>query len=81
MLGERFKSEWMQVSRLGLGCMGLSAFYGKPIEEDAGVNLIKHAISSGVTFLDTSDVYGPFTNEVLIGKVHMIHHVFKSHKT
>lgn len=48
--------------------MGLSAFYGKPVEDDVGIDLIKHAIAKGVTFLDTSDVYGPFTNEVLVGK-------------
>ncbi|KAI5064118.1 hypothetical protein GOP47_0020788 [Adiantum capillus-veneris] len=61
-------SQGFKVSRLGLGCMGLSAFYGPPLQEEAGINLIKHAINSGVSFLDTSDIYGPFTNELLVGK-------------
>ncbi|MCO5559393.1 hypothetical protein L7F22_012992 [Adiantum nelumboides] len=52
----------------GLGCMGLSAFYQPPVQEEVAIELIKHAINSGVSFLDTSDMYGPFTNEVLVGK-------------
>eukprot|EP00250_Pteridium_aquilinum_P019409 c24420_g1_i1 orf=93-1112(+) len=61
-------SQGLKVSCLGLGCMGLSAFYGTPVEEDVGMDLIRHAINSGASFLDTSDVYGPFTNELLVGK-------------
>ncbi|MCO5559394.1 hypothetical protein L7F22_012993 [Adiantum nelumboides] len=61
-------SQGFKVSRLGLGCMGLSAFYGTPVQEEVGIELIKHAINSGVSFLDTSDAYGPFTNELLVGK-------------
>ncbi|KAL8474673.1 hypothetical protein ACS0TY_031203 [Phlomoides rotata] len=51
----------------GLGCMGMSYMYGPP--EPDMINLIHHAINSGVTFLDTSDVYGPHTNKILLGKV------------
>ncbi|XP_015088145.1 auxin-induced protein PCNT115 [Solanum pennellii] len=61
-------SEGLQVSAQGLGCMGMSAFYGPPKPEPDMIELIHHAINSGVTLLDTSDVYGPYTNEILIGK-------------
>ncbi|KAK4732942.1 hypothetical protein R3W88_025930 [Solanum pinnatisectum] len=61
-------SEGLEVSAQGLGCMGMSAFYGPPKPEPEMIQLIHHAINSGVTFLDTSDVYGPYTNEILIGK-------------
>lgn len=61
----------LEVSKQGLGCMGMSFMYGppKPEPEPDMINLIHHAISSGVTFLDTSDVYGPHTNEILLGRV------------
>jgi len=58
-----------QVSALGLGCMGLSAYYGAPVEDKDGVAVIHHAFNNGVTFFDTSDAYGPFTNEKLLGLV------------
>ncbi|KAE8688387.1 putative aldo-keto reductase 2 [Hibiscus syriacus] len=61
-------SQGLQVSAQGLGCMGMSAFYGPPKPEPEMIALIHHAINSGVTFLDTSDVYGPHTNEILLGK-------------
>ncbi|KAH0434638.1 hypothetical protein IEQ34_026787 [Dendrobium chrysotoxum] len=61
-------SQGLEVSAQGLGCMGMSAFYGPPKPELDMIDLIHHAIRSGVTFLDTSDIYGPFTNETLIGK-------------
>ncbi|KAK8958749.1 putative aldo-keto reductase 2 [Platanthera guangdongensis] len=61
-------SQGLEVSAQGLGCMGMSAFYGSPKPEPDMIALIRHAISSGVTFLDTSDIYGPFTNEILLGK-------------
>ncbi|KAG7585116.1 NADP-dependent oxidoreductase domain [Arabidopsis thaliana x Arabidopsis arenosa] len=61
-------SQGLEVSAQGLGCMGLSAFYGAPKPETEAVALIHHAIRSGVTFLDTSDIYGPETNEVLLSK-------------
>jgi hypothetical protein len=58
-----------QVSALGLGCMGLSAMYGKPVDDKDGVAVIHHAFENGVTFFDTSDAYGPHTNEKLLGLV------------
>ncbi|MED6126209.1 hypothetical protein PIB30_076112 [Stylosanthes scabra] len=61
-------SQGLEVSQQGLGCMGMSAYYGPPKPEPDMVALIHHAVQSGVTFLDTSDVYGPHTNEILIGK-------------
>ncbi|KEH21872.1 aldo/keto reductase family oxidoreductase [Medicago truncatula] len=56
-------SQGMEVSLQGLGCMSMSAFYGPPKPESDMISLIHHAIQSGVTFLDTSDIYGPHTNE------------------
>ncbi|XP_068331914.1 probable aldo-keto reductase 2 [Pyrus communis] len=61
-------SQGLEVSAQGLGCMGMSAFYGAPKPDQDMITLIHHAINSGVTFLDTSDIYGPFTNEILLGK-------------
>ncbi|KAF3599975.1 hypothetical protein F2Q69_00036745 [Brassica cretica] len=61
-------SQGLEVSAQGLGCMGLSAFYGAPTPESNAVALLRHAIKAGVTFLDTSDIYGPETNELLLGK-------------
>ncbi|KAK6915021.1 NADP-dependent oxidoreductase domain [Dillenia turbinata] len=61
-------SQGLEVSAQGLGCMGMSAFYGPPKPESDMISLIHHAINSGVTFLDTSDFYGPFTNEILLSK-------------
>ena len=57
----------LTVSTLGLGCMGMSEFYGTPDEQD-GIDTIHRALDLGVTFLDTADMYGPFTNEQLVGK-------------
>ncbi|KAL4560296.1 hypothetical protein LXL04_022230 [Taraxacum kok-saghyz] len=61
-------SQGLEVSAQGLGCMGMSAFYGAPKPEPDMIKLIHHAINSGITFLDTSDIYGPKTNEILLGK-------------
>ncbi|KAL6005459.1 hypothetical protein ACLOJK_006026 [Asimina triloba] len=61
-------SQGFEVSKQGLGCMSMSAFYGPPKPEPEMIALIRHAVSTGVTFLDTSDVYGPHTNELLLGK-------------
>ncbi|CAI9761643.1 unnamed protein product [Fraxinus pennsylvanica] len=61
-------SQGLEVSKQGLGCMGMSSNYGPPKPEPDMIALIHHAIASGITFLDTSDVYGPHTNELLIGK-------------
>src|SRR5690348_6156951 len=56
-----------RVSALGLGCMGMSAFYGAHDDAES-LATIHHALARGVNFLDTADVYGPHTNEVLVGK-------------
>jgi aryl-alcohol dehydrogenase-like predicted oxidoreductase len=57
----------LEVSALGLGCMGMSEFYGGADEGEA-VRTIQRALDSGVNFLDTADMYGPFTNEKLVGR-------------
>jgi len=57
----------LTVSMIGLGCMGISAFYGQATEREA-VDVIHYALDNGVTFLDTADIYGPETNEKLVGK-------------
>ena len=57
----------LTVSALGLGCMGMSEFYG-PTDEAEGIATIHRALDLGVTLLDTADVYGPLTNEILVGK-------------
>ncbi|HEU4337124.1 MAG TPA: aldo/keto reductase [Nocardioides sp.] len=57
----------LTVSALGLGCMGMSEFYGTP-DEQSGIDTIHRALDLGVTFLDTADMYGPFTNEQLVGR-------------
>ncbi|MDY4282613.1 aldo/keto reductase [Xanthomonas sp. LF06-19] len=57
-----------RVSALGLGCMGMSAFYGGRSDDDASIAVIHAAIEHGVSLIDTADMYGPHTNEVLVGK-------------
>ncbi|XP_043691395.1 auxin-induced protein PCNT115-like [Telopea speciosissima] len=61
-------SQGLEVSAQGLGCMGMSAAYGSLKPEEEMIDLIHHSINTGITFLDTSDVYGPHTNEILLGK-------------
>ncbi len=58
----------LEVSALGLGCMGLSYGYGPPVEKQEGISLIRAAVDQGVTFFDTAEVYGPFANEELVGE-------------
>jgi aryl-alcohol dehydrogenase-like predicted oxidoreductase len=58
----------LEVSAIGLGCMGLSFSYGPAVEKQAGIALIRSAVERGVTFFDTAEVYGPFTNEELVGE-------------
>lgn len=60
--------EGLEVSEIGLGCMGMSFAYGKPEDEDEMIDLIRTAFDLGVTFFDTAEVYGPYTNEKLVGK-------------
>ena len=57
----------LEVSAMGLGCMGMSEFYGAADEAEA-IRTIHRALDLGVTLLDTADVYGPFTNEMLVGR-------------
>src|SRR5580698_5068030 len=58
----------LQVSALGLGCMGLSFGLGPAVDKQHGIALIRAAVERGVTFFDTAEVYGPFTNEELVGE-------------
>ena len=58
----------LEVSAVGLGCMGMSFGYGPPADETEMISLIRAAVERGVTFFDTAEVYGPFTNEELVGK-------------
>jgi aryl-alcohol dehydrogenase-like predicted oxidoreductase len=58
----------LEVSALGLGCMGLSYGYGPPVDDRAGIALIRAAVDLGVDFFDTAEIYGPYTNEVLVGQ-------------
>jgi aryl-alcohol dehydrogenase-like predicted oxidoreductase len=58
----------LEVSAMGLGCMGLSFGYGPAIDKREGVSLIRSAVERGITFFDTAEVYGPFTNEELVGE-------------
>jgi aryl-alcohol dehydrogenase-like predicted oxidoreductase len=58
----------LEVSALGFGCMGLSFGYGPALEKQSAISLIRVAFESGVTFFDTAEAYGPFTNEELVGE-------------
>ncbi len=58
----------LDVSALGFGCMGLSFGYGPAVDKQQGISLIRAAVERGVTFFDTAEVYGPFTNEELVGE-------------
>ena len=58
----------LEVSALGLGCMGLSFGYGPATDKQQGISLIRTAVERGVTFFDTAEVYGPFANEELVGE-------------
>src|SRR5215210_4717098 len=63
----RRKLGQLEVSALGLGCMGMSAFYGSTDAEE-GVRTIQRALELGIDFLDTAQLYGPLTNEELVGR-------------
>src|SRR5438270_14082255 len=58
----------LEVSAVGLGCMGMSYGYGPAGDKNEMIALIRHAVESGVTFFDTAQVYGPFDNEELVGE-------------
>ena len=67
MLTRTLGTQGLTVSALGLGCMGMSDFYGHR-DDDESVATIHHAVERGVTFFDTADMYGPHTNEILVGQ-------------
>src|SRR5437867_8930280 len=58
----------LEVSALGLGCMGMSQSYGVPPDKQAMIALIRATVERGVTFFDTAEIYGPYTNEELVGE-------------
>ena len=58
----------LEVSALGLGCMGMSQSYGLPPDKQAMISLIRTAVERGITFFDTAEIYGPYTNEEFVGE-------------
>lgn len=58
----------LEVSALGLGCMGLNHSYGEPMDKKDAIALLRAAVEQGITFFDTAEVYGPFTNEEIVGE-------------
>lgn len=58
----------LEVSALGYGCMGLTGAYGQPMDRQEGIKMIRAAVERGVTFFDSAEAYGPFTNEELVGE-------------
>ena len=68
MITRMLGTDGLKVSALGFGCMGLNHGYGDGIDEKGAIDLIRSAVDQGVTFFDTAQVYGPFTNEELVGR-------------
>src|SRR5512134_3898508 len=68
MLKRRLGTSDLEVSAIGLGCMGMSFGYGPAADRQEMIGLIRAAVARGVTFFDTAEVYGPFTNEELVGE-------------
>jgi aryl-alcohol dehydrogenase-like predicted oxidoreductase len=68
MITRTLGSSDLEVSAIGLGCMGLSHGYGPAVDEQDGIALIRSAVDLGITFFDTAQVSGPFSNEELVGK-------------
>src|SRR5882672_7990707 len=67
MLKRRLGNSNLEVSAIGLGCMGMSFSYGPPKDTQEMTALLRAAVERGVTFFDTAEIYGPFTNEELVG--------------
>src|SRR3954467_9287993 len=65
---KRILGKNLEVSALGLGCMGMSWSYGTPMEKNEAISLLRAAVERGVTFFDTAEVYGPLTNEEVVGE-------------
>lgn len=68
MQTRRLGNSGLEVSALGLGCMGMSFSYGPPADRQAMIALLRGAVDRGINFFDTAEVYGPFTNEELVGE-------------
>src|SRR3954469_7816256 len=67
-MDKRTLGRGLEVSAIGLGCMGLSHAFGPPVDHQTGIDLLRAAVDRGVTFFDTAQMYGPFTNEKLVGE-------------
>ena len=68
MKTRRLGPDGPEVSAIGLGCMGMAAFYGTPSDESQATSVIHRALELGITFFDTAEMYGPHTNEIQVGK-------------
>lgn len=68
MQKRRLGNSDLEVSALGFGCMGLNFAYGSALDKQTAINLLRSAVEQGVTFFDTAEVYGPFTNEEIVGE-------------
>ena len=68
MQTRKLGNQGLEVSALGLGCMGLNSTYGQPLEKKEVLALMRAAVEKGITLFDTAEVYGPFTNEALVGE-------------
>jgi aryl-alcohol dehydrogenase-like predicted oxidoreductase len=68
MQKRKLGKDGLEVSALGLGCMGMSQSYGLPPDKQAMISLIRTAVERGITFFDTAEIYGPYTNEELVGE-------------
>ena len=68
MLKRKLGRSGLEVSALGLGCMGMSFGLGPAVDKQQGISVIRGAVDRGITFFDTAEVYGPFTNEELVGE-------------
>ncbi|MGW7261333.1 aldo/keto reductase [Streptomyces sp. NPDC054834] len=68
MITRTLGNSGLEVSALRLGCMGLSHGYSPAVDDKDGIALIRSAVDQGITFFDTAQIYGPFTNEELVGK-------------
>lgn len=68
MLKRKLGNSGLEVSALGLGCMGMSMNYGPPENKEEMVSLLRTAVDRGITFFDTAEAYGPFSNEELLGE-------------